>query len=258
MELIQAAPNPFGGVEVDPDALSGPAERFREQLAHSLEAWRAEGYKVVWLMVPISKAALVPAAVEAGFIYHHADASSVLLTLPLEAGAFIPPYATHYVGVGGVVVNDANELLVVSERYKEWNPSRKGFSFKLPGGALRPGEHVSDAAVREVYEETGIRTRFESLACFRHWHGYRYGKSDIYFVCRLSPESSEIVMQEEEIEACVWMPIEEVLGESSIGKFTRDIVRASIESKGISPSPMEGYGDAERYEFLMPPLDYSN
>jgi hypothetical protein len=64
-------------------------------------------------------------------------------------------------------------------------------------------------------------------------------------------------MQEEEIEACVWMPIEEVLGESSIGKFTRDIVRASIESKGISPSPMEGYGDAERYEFLMPPLDYS-
>ena len=257
MELIQAAPNPFGGVVVDPGALEGDAKRFREQLAFSLAAWSAEGYKVVWLEVPISRAALVPVAVDAGFTYHHASAANVLLTLQLEAGAFIPPYATHYVGVGGVVVNDANELLVVSERYKEWNPNRKGFSFKLPGGALRPGEHVAEAAVREVYEETGIQTRFESLVCFRHWHGYRYGKSDIYFVCRLSPQSSEIVMQEEEIEACVWMPVEEVLGESSIGKFTRDIVRAAIDSSGISPSPMEGFGDAEKYEFFMPPLDYS-
>ena len=108
-----------------------------------------------------------------------------------------------------------------------------------------------------MYEETGIRTRFESLVCFRHWHGYRYGKSDIYFVCRLSPLSSEIVMQEEEIEACVWMPVEEVLGESSIGKFTRDIVKAAIDSRGIAPAPMEGYSDAEKYEFMMPPLDYS-
>ena len=257
MDLIQAEPNPFGGVVVDPGALDGDAERFRKQLARSLEAWRSKGYKVVWLEVPISRAALVPVAVDAGFTYHHADASNVLLTLRLEPGSFIPPYATHYVGVGGVVVNEANELLVVSERYKEWNPGRKGFSFKLPGGALRRGEHVAEAAVREVYEETGIRTRFESLVCFRHWHGYRYGKSDIYFVCRLSPLSSEIVMQEEEIEACIWMPIDEVLGETTIGKFTRDIVRAAIDSAGISPSPMEGYSDAEKYEFMMPPLDYS-
>ena len=257
MNLIEAAANPFGGVVVNPDDLDDHADIFRIRLADSLDAWRAEGYKVVWLEVPIGKAKLVPAAVEAGFTYHHAGASDVLLTLRLEEGAFIPPYATHYVGVGGVVINDADELLVVSERYKEWNPGRKGFSFKLPGGALRQGEHISDAAVREVYEETGIRTRFESLACFRHWHGYRYGKSDIYFVCRLSPLSSEIVMQEEEIEACIWMPVEQVLGESSIGKFTRDIVRAAIDSNGIAPSPMEGYDDAQKYEFMMPPLDYS-
>ena len=34
----------------------------------------------------------------------------------------------------------------------------------------------------------------------RHWHGYRYGKSDIYFVCRLSALSEEVTMQAEEIE----------------------------------------------------------
>ena len=148
MDLIQAEPNPFGGVVVDPGgAGAATPDRFRKQLARSLEAWRSKGYKVVWLEVPISRAALVPVAVDSGFTYHHADASNVLLTLRLEPGSFIPPYATHYVGVGGVVVNEANELLVVSERYKEWNPGRKGFSFKLPGGALRRGEHVAEAAV---------------------------------------------------------------------------------------------------------------
>ena len=38
------------------------------------------------------------------------------------------------------------------------------------------------------------------LHSFRHWHGYRYGKSDIYFVCRLAPLSEELTMQTEELE----------------------------------------------------------
>ena len=255
MDLIEAAPNPFGGVVVNPAALDYDAGRFRTRLAHSLDEWESKGYKVVWLEIPIDKAALVPVAVEAGFAYHHAKEADVLLTRRLVDGAFIPPFATHYVGVGGVVVSDSDEILVVSERYREWNPNRRGPAYKLPGGALHPGEHVADGAVREVLEETGVRTRFESLVCFRHWHGYRYGKSDIYFVCRLSPLSKEITMQEEEIEACLWMPVDEFLGEGTVGQFSKDIVRAAMESRGISPSPMDGFGDAERYEFFMPPMD---
>ena len=83
-----------------------------------------------------------------------------------------------------------------------------------------------DAAIREVLEETGIHTQFEALACFRHWHGYRYGKSDIYFVARLSPLSREITMQEEEIEECLWMPVEEYLGSEATSPFNRRIVQS--------------------------------
>ena len=72
-------------------------------------------------------------------------------------------------------------------------------AYKLPGGALHQGEHLLDGVMREVYEETGVRAKFESLVCLRHWHGYRYGKSDIYFICRLSPLSEEINMQAEEM-----------------------------------------------------------
>ena len=56
-----------------------------------------------------------------------------------------------------------------------------------------------------MLEETGVRAEFESIACFRHWHGYRYGKSDIYFVGRLRPLSREITMQADEIQECLWL-----------------------------------------------------
>ena len=247
--VIESSADAFGGVALEPEALPDDPEVFEEQLGHSLAAWKSKGFKVVWLRVPVSKVRLVPVAVEAGFSFHHADESEVLLTRRLIKDAVIPPYATHYIGVGGVVVNSARELLVVSERYRRRG---RGPSFKLPGGALHPGEHLVDGVIREVFEETGVRTRFEALACLRHWHGYRFGKSDIYFVSRLSPLSLEISMQESEIEECLWMPLEEYLSAESVGQFNKRIVRAAIESRGMAPSALDGHDNYGTHEFFMP------
>ena len=155
-----------------------------------------------------------------------------MLTLRLEEGAFIPAYASHYIGAGGVVLNDKKELLVVSEKYHRMGnqPPR----YKLPGGALHEGEHLAQAVVREVREETGVEAEFDALVCFRHWHGYRYGKSDIYFVCRLHPLSAEIAIQEEEIAACRWMPLADYLNDVNVSPFNKHIVRTAIASPGAS------------------------
>ena len=112
-DVIDARKNPFGGMVTNPENLTDDPVVFRESLRHSLEAWRAEGILVVWLEAPISKASLVPVAVDAGFSYHHAQEDYVMLTLTLVEDAYIPPYTTHYIGAGGVVLNDSNELLVV-------------------------------------------------------------------------------------------------------------------------------------------------
>lgn len=259
--LLEATTNPFGGIIPNPSSLPPEPDHFRIALAESLSAWREEGYKAVWLEVPIGLSALIPVAVAAGFSFHHSGAKPnlyspgmeddqyLMMTLQLEPEAFVPPYATHYIGVGGVVLNDDRELLVVCERHR--NLGQPPF-YKLPGGAVHPGEHLVDAAIREVLEETGIHTQFEALACFRHWHGYRYGKSDIYFVCRLSPLSQEITMQEEEIEECLWMSVEEYLDSPATSVFNRRIVKASLEYPGIRPESMQGFDDRER-EFFMPP-----
>ena len=42
----------------------------------------------------------------------------------------VPPYAHHLIGVGGFVVNDKDEILVIEERFSITGRSH----WKLPGG----------------------------------------------------------------------------------------------------------------------------
>ena len=71
--LLEFTANPFRGIATVPEKLPDDPEEFQSLLHQSLEAWRSEGFLAVWLEVPISKARLVPVAVEAGFAYHHAS-----------------------------------------------------------------------------------------------------------------------------------------------------------------------------------------
>ena len=249
MKILKAEADRFGGIIVETDAIDAADGGFGENLAHSLEAWQRQGFKVVWIDVPIVKSVLIPQATQAGFNFHHSSEESLMLTKRLVVDAFIPPYATHYIGAGGVVLNEARELLVVSENFRR-DKSRP--YWKLPGGALSPGEHLIDGVVREILEETGIRAQFEALVCFRHMHGYRYGKSDIYFVCRLSSLTHEITKDDHEIDACRWMPVDEYLGSEFVGDFNKRIVRSALESNGIPSSWVDGYSNPNSHEFFMP------
>jgi 8-oxo-dGTP pyrophosphatase MutT (NUDIX family) len=249
MEIIKAEKNPFGGIVVESKDLPADPLEFAERLDHSIGVWKAGGAKLVWLAVCLDKAALIPSCAKAGFVFHHAQEERLQMTLTLAPGAFIPPYATHYVGAGGVVLRGDGHLLVVSERYKMF-PGRR---LKLPGGALQAGEHIAAAVVREVKEETGIDARFESVVCLRHWHGYRHGKSDIYFVCRLSPLSTEITMDTRELVECLWMPLEEYLADTDVHPFNKTVVRAATDpdNKGMTEKSLAEY-KPEVYEVLVP------
>lgn len=52
--------------------------------------------------------------------------------LPMEETCNVPPFAHTMIGVGAIVVNDEEEILVVSEKH------RKVPHFKLPGGFVEP------------------------------------------------------------------------------------------------------------------------
>lgn len=248
-DLLVHTVNQFNGVVIDPQQLPADPQVFRELLAQSMDRWRADERALIWLELPTAKARLIPEATEAGFTFHHTGEDHLMLTFRVQPDALIPSYSTHYIGAGGVVLNNRNELLVVSERHRR-DKSRP--YYKLPGGALHQGEHLASAVVREVLEETGVQAQFESLVCFRHWHNYRFGKSDIYMVCRLRALSEEIKLQLEEIEEARWMAVDEYLSHDYVGSFNRQIVRLALESPGLPCAQMDGYDDPSRYEFFWP------
>ena len=249
VEILEFKPNPFNGIAVSPSELPAGTKEFGARLAGSLEQWAADGYLAVWLEIPKVQSALIPEAIDRGFDFHHTGDDYILLTCRLVDGAHIPPFATHYIGIGGVVLTPEKELLVVREEY---GVGGRPPTLKLPGGALQAGEHLGQAVEREVLEETGVRAVFESIACFRQWHGYRYGKSDIYFVGRLRPLSKEITMQADEIQECLWMPVAEFIASESIANFNKQIVRAALESEGMVQSFIEGFGGPDTREYFMP------
>jgi len=248
MTIIEGDRNRFGGIEISSDDLPITPKGFRERLVQSILQWKEEGLQVVWFKTSLSQTCQVPSLVKEGSVFHHSTPDYLMLTLRLVKDAFVPLHATHYIGAGGVVINERNELLVVCERFR----GGRAPYYKLPGGALQPEEHLAVGVVREVFEETGVPTRFDGLVCFRHWHGYRYDKSDIYFVCRLKPLHQIIKMQTSEIEECLWMPVSTYMASDNVSQFNKLIVQAAVDHEGLQETWVDGYGNPDRYEFFMP------
>jgi len=208
LEALPYRELPYSSVEVDVAALEvDDTSDFAARLFVTLNSLKDKKKTAVYLKVDVLRAHYMPVASMYGFKLHHAEVESdnVVMLLWLGAGENrVPPYATHHVGVGGLVVREGC-ILVVRE-------SSKHVVWKLPGGYLNLGEEIGDAASREVWEETGIRANFERMLTVRHSQKVQFGRSDIYFIAAMklaNPENDAIKIDHSEIDEAKWMPIDE-------------------------------------------------
>ncbi|CAG9806887.1 unnamed protein product [Chironomus riparius] len=235
--LFQGVSDRFQGITVDSIVeCCGVAESFDNTLAKSLEHWIEQKRRAIWFKVYREQSTWIPSLVKNDFKFHHAREDFVMMYkwLPENEEITVPPFAHTMVGVGALVINDKNQVLVVSEK-NALIPN----SWKLPGGYCEMKENLIEAAIREVQEETNIQTKFESLVsvlAVRHAHSAAFNCSDLYFIMKLIPLTEEITKCEREIAKCCWMDVDEYLNHDRVHETNRSFVDhwLKLKNKGLT------------------------
>ncbi|KAG6514771.1 hypothetical protein ZIOFF_025141 [Zingiber officinale] len=224
VEVLHATNDDHGGVVVEvKDQMD--SRTYVSSLRASLEIWRQQEKRGVWIKLPIELASLVQPTVEhldassdpstpvldidpyEGFRYHHAEPNYLMLVYWIPATQnTLPVNATHRVGVGAFVMNDKREVLAVQEKSGKFRGSGV---WKFPTGVVDPGEDIFAGA---------IDTEFIEVLAFRQCHKSFFDKSDLFFICMLRPISSDIKKQDSEVEAAEWIPIEQFAAQPFVEK----------------------------------------
>ncbi|CAL1148704.1 unnamed protein product [Cladocopium goreaui] len=199
--LLTAKEDRYGGVEAVAEV--GPVGAFDAELRQGLQGWKSAGKKGIWLKIPLPAAACVGSAVAQGFRFHHAQEDYVMMTqwLP-DSPSPLPRYAFTQVGVGGIVVNSKDEILLVQER-------------------VSPAETV----LREVQEETGIKGELDGVVSLRHSHNFRFGQDDIFVSVKVKATTESICIDPNELRDARWM------SEAEIKELLADSTASSLDGK---------------------------
>ena len=83
----------------------------------------------------------------------------------------------------------------------------------LPGGKVEKNEHLSEAATREILEESGIESEFKNLLGFVSEHLVENGnvlQHFLLYICELDPKTTEILNDSE--GKLDWFSLDELQG----------------------------------------------
>ena len=106
-------------------------------------------------------------------------------------------HARFTVTAGGIIFNDAGEILLLKHRF------RAGSGWGLPGGFLNAGEHPLDALKRELREEIGLEVEDAEVFAARSFRKPR--QVEVLFRCRATGVAKPRTM---EVELAEWFSIE--------------------------------------------------
>ncbi len=213
----------YDGITIDNLTIPQSIEEFEKELIKILD--HIKDKKLLWIKVPIENSEIIPLLTKYDFVFHHCNEKDVTMLKKLIKNPIVPTAINHTLGVGVVVIRD-NKLLVIKD--KIWQ------KYKLPGGYIDDKENISQAAIREVFEETGIEVEFDSIVSLGHFYPSQFEQSNLYVVCRAKALSCEInIVDCEEIIEAKWMTLDDYFNCEDIHIYNKNIVKTAMKNRGL-------------------------
>jgi len=227
--MLTATEDIYNGLIIDIKSIEESSDRFEDSLRILLIEAKLNKKNLIWLDLTTQQREHIAIALNLGFEFHNCEPKRITLTYSVKEDAYIPVSPSHTIGVGAVVINEKNEILMVKDRI---SPSYS--YYKFPGGMVEHSTRLLDAVIREVYEETGITSKFIKMVTVLNSHPYRFNKSNIYILFQLEALSSEInIIDTHEIEEAIWMPIDEFYADSKMSQFQKDLLDKAQNREGL-------------------------
>lgn len=214
---IDASMLPHDEISKFLSALNDEESKWLRRLEHNARDVNTRTSALFWVKVGVRLCHLLPPLMANGsFTVHHATPGHVMLVKGPGASTLPPPsmplYGTHYARVECMVVGKDSggryNLLVVTESVGTSQSSNKFVT-----GSVEPGEQISDAAEREVMEETRVPTKFERLLGVINRLCTRFGRDEILVGCLMSVDRPiELILpiaSSGEIRRAQWVSFED-------------------------------------------------
>jgi putative (di)nucleoside polyphosphate hydrolase len=105
----------------------------------------------------------------------------------------------------GVMLLNKEGLVFIGRRHSETDNASDGYAWQMPQGGIDPGEDPYRAALRELYEETSVRSvsllaeapewysyDLPTMVAGRAWRGRYRGQNQKWFAFRFEGDDSEV------------------------------------------------------------------
>jgi len=143
------------------------------------------------------------------------------------------PLPTWYFAL--VVVRRGHRFLLTQER-------KYGSTWSIPGGRVEPGETLAAAAVREVFEETGVPIRLDGILRVEHDPGEpgRDVRVRVLFTGSPIDDTPPKTAADEESLGAAYLTLDEIQRLPLRGADLRALLESVVEGRPVFPLDLLG------------------